>query len=119
MREIAMGVAMHLYAIWRGRDALVWAVYLVLGLGESWCSGLAVRGHAIVEEIVGGLRHAMTTQVLDLLASVGAIAVVLGKLRGVLALEMVDIERLGQIGELIAIRGGSFVTVTVNVEVQV
>lgn len=119
MREIAMGVAMHFYAIWRGRDALVWTIYLVLGLGESWRSGLAVRGHAIVEEIVGGLRHAMTTQVLDLLASIGAIAVVLGKLRGILALEMVDIERLGQIGELIAIRGGSFVTVTVNVEVQV
>ena len=61
----------------------------------------------------------MARQILGVLSGVGAMMVVLGKLRGILALEMVDIERLGQIGELIAIRGGSFVTVTVNVEVQV
>ena len=53
MREIAMRVAMHLYAIRRGRDALVWTVYLVLGLGERRGASLAVLGHAIVEESVG------------------------------------------------------------------
>ena len=110
---------MHLYAIRRWRDALMWAIYLVLDLGESWRSSLAVLGHAIVEEVVGGLRHVMAAHILDLLATVGAIVVVLGKLRGKLALEMVDIERLGQIGELVPIRGGSFVIVTVNAEVQV
>jgi hypothetical protein len=117
--EIAMRVAMHLYAIGCWWDALMWAIYLVLCLGESWRSSLAVLGHAVVEEVVGGLRHVMAAHILDLLATVGAITVVLGKLRGKLALEMVDIERLGQIGELVPIRGGSFVIVTVNAEVQV
>jgi hypothetical protein len=46
-------------------------------------------------------------------------AVVVGKLRGKLALEMVAIERLGQIGELVPIIGGSFLMVPVNIEVQV
>jgi hypothetical protein len=48
-----MGVAMHFYAIWRGRNTLVWAVNLVLGLGERRGASLAVLGHAIVEESVG------------------------------------------------------------------
>jgi len=55
LMEIAIGVAMHFYAIRGGRDALVWAIYLVLRLGKSRGPGLAVLGHAIVEEILGRL----------------------------------------------------------------
>jgi hypothetical protein len=118
--KVAMRVAMHFYAVWRRRHALVWAVYLVLRLCERWRARLAVLGHAIVEEAaVGRLRHAMGPQILDLLPAVCAIAVVLGKLRGVLALEMVDVERLGQIGQLAAISCGSVMAVAVNVEVQI
>jgi len=61
----------------------------------------------------------MARQILGVLSGVGAMMVVLGKLRGKLALEMVDIERLGQIGELVPIRGGSFVIVPIDAEVQV
>lgn len=76
--EVAGRVAMHLYAIRRWRDTLVWAVYLVLGLAKCWRSRLAVLGHAIVEEIVCGLRHGMGSQILGLVTTVCAIAVVLG-----------------------------------------
>ena len=60
----------------------------------------------------------MNTNILNLVATVGAIVMIWGKLRGKLALEMVVVERLGQIGEL-ASRGGSMVAVPFNVEVQI
>jgi len=60
----------------------------------------------------------MNTNILNLVATVGAIVMIWGKLRGKLALEMVVVERLGQIGEL-ASCGGSMVAVPFNVEVQI
>jgi hypothetical protein len=115
--EIAVRVAMHLYAVGRRRHALVRAVYLILRLGEGWRARLAVLRHAIVEEaVIGRLRHAADAHILDLLPAVCAIPVVLGKLRGELALEMVDVERLGQIGQLAAISCGSIVAVAVDAE---
>jgi len=72
--EVAGGVAMHLYAVGRGRDTLVWAIYLVLGLAKCWSPRLAVLGHAIVEEVSCGLGRQIATPV----AAVCAIAVVLG-----------------------------------------
>ena len=117
--EIASRVAMHFGAVWRWGNALVWAIYLIWRLGEDWRRSLAVLGHAIVEEVVGRLRHAMAVDILGLLSSVGVMLVIWGKLRGKLALELVDVERLGQIGELVSSRGGSMSVVPVNVEVQV
>ena len=76
--EVASGVAMHLYAVGRGRDTLVWAIYLVLGLAKCWSPRLAVLGHAIVEEVGCGLGHGLGRQIANLVATVCAIAVVLG-----------------------------------------
>jgi len=76
--EVACGVAMHLYAVRRWWDTLVWTIYLVLGLAKCWSARLAVLGHAIVEEIICGLGDGLGCQILDLVATVCAITVVLG-----------------------------------------
>lgn len=105
--EIAIGVAMHLHAIWGRWDSLVWAIHLVLRLGEDGRASLAVLGHAIVEEaLVGLLLHAAGGHMLDMLVANGSITRILGNLWGIVALEVVDVEGLGQIGHVLGICGG-------------
>jgi hypothetical protein len=99
LSHVAVGVAVHLDAVGRGGDAMVLVVGLVGCLGEDGRGGLAELGYAVVEEAVVWLRHCMGTQTpVRPLGSRGAIAEILGNLRGEVVLEVLDVERLGQTG---------------------
>lgn len=122
--EVAGRVAMHFGAVWGWGDALVWAVYLVWGVGIGRGGGgvRVLLRQGIVEQVgvgVWGLGHGMAVDVCRVLGSVGGMLVIRGQLWGKLGLEVVDVERVGQIGELVSSRGGSVGVVGVNVEVQV
>jgi hypothetical protein len=95
--------------------------HLLLRLREGRSAHLAVRAHCIVEsEAVCGLRHAMSIHVVRrLLPALGAIAMMmLGYLRGIMA-QLVDVDGIGQIGQLLAIGRRPTVRIIANVEVEV
>lgn len=101
--EVAVWVSVHLDAVWGGWNALVWAIQLLLRLGEDGGAGLAVLCHAVVVEAVVGLRHAMA-HVLRVLRAGAAIMMVLRE----------AVERAGEVGEG---RGSALSVVAVAVEV--
>lgn len=83
--KITVRVAMHLNTVGCRRDSLVRLVQLLLRLGEGRGVGLAVLPHAVVEE------------------AIGVVAGILGDLWGEMALELVDVEGVGQIGQLLVV----------------
>lgn len=82
--HVAVRVAVHLDTIRRGRDTMVRAVHVLVGLGKRRGASLAVLAHAIVEEAGAGLGN--------------GIVVIVGKLRGELVVE-IDVDGVGQVGE--------------------
>jgi hypothetical protein len=90
--HVAVRVAVHLYAVGRGGDAVVRAIDLLRRLREDRRGGLGELGHAVVEEAGIRLAHGVAIHAgLGVLRAGCAIALGLGDLRGELVFEVVDV----------------------------
>ena len=126
--QIAVRIPMHLDAVGRTRDMGRRAIYLVLGLGEGRGAWLAIWRHGeVIEVTVPGRRNAVPSHtilvllpLLWLLLPRRGVARLLRYRRGEVGLQMLDIERVGQLGELLSrvvLAAGGIVNGEVQVEV--
>ena len=104
--EIARGVAVHLDAVRRGRDSIVGAIHMILcgRLREDRRAGLSVGRHAEVEHVVPRLRNAVAAHVGVLrLRDRPAIAMLFLRHGRKMVLQVLDVKRVGELGELLAV----------------